>query len=672
MTDSIERHAQHASKRCLGSSLGAAGVGLVLAWALSACGGGGGDVLDRSALAAAPAAAAAVSTAPAPSSSIAPRRLISSETLIDDFEGGPQVWTDYWANWGNAQIVAGAGVAGSHAMRVGTGAGGAAYNVWEVWGGSTYRITAQARVSEASETVFVGVNVMTRSGELVAQQAAPISSTSYSLATLEVTVPLDAVGATADVFVWKNAGGGYAFVDDVTFADVPAAPPPPPAGANLLSNRGFESGMTGWVDWGNAVVIPFAGMSGSSGLRVGTAAGGAAQEVPGIVAGGNYQLVAQVRVTAPGDPSYLGINMLDAAGNVVAQRAIEFMDTMFETASVQLTAPATAVKAVVFVWKNASSGHALVDDLTFAMVGAAPPPPPPPPPPGFVDLLSNPGFEASMNHWVDWGNTLVVTGAGAWGSGNALRVGTPAGGAGQDVGGIVPGALYRFAATVRVSESSETGYIGVNLVDAAGNNVAQQVIGFDNTAFAKIASAEFQAPAGAVKALVYVWKNDGAGYAFVDEFEFGSVPATPGSLVVNGGFEDQLAHWQAVGVTAVTDAASGTYAVALGSGTGLLQYIPLAAGQTYRLSARTRMIGEVGPGIFDTNGVSVVIRDASFSNIIGHHPLPLPPSGGSYSYAAVEFTVPANAATSALSVYVEGGAAGGGLLLVDDISVVPL
>ncbi len=339
------------------------------------------------------------------------------------------------------------------------------------------------------------------------------------------------------MFVWKNAGAGYAFVDDVTLEDVTAPPPPPPSGAaNLISNPGFESGMASWVDWGNAGAIPGAGMSGSSGLRVGTAAGGAAQQVPGIVAGGEYQLVARVRATVPGDPAYLGINMLDAAGNVVAQRAQEFADTTFQTASVNLTAPATATKAVVFVWKNAGSGHALVDDVIFAPVGAAPPPPPPS---GFVNLLSNPGFEAGMGSWVDWGNTLVETAAGASGSAKALRVGRPAGGAGQEVGGVVPGALYRFAAGVRVSEPSDFGYVGVNLVDASGINLSQHVIGFENPTATQRMSVEFQAPAGAVKALVYVWKNGGAGYAHVDEFEFG-VASTATSLAVNGGFANQL------------------------------------------------------------------------------------------------------------------------------------
>ncbi|HEY0883739.1 MAG TPA: hypothetical protein VGE20_00570, partial [Ramlibacter sp.] len=54
-----------------------------------------------------------------------------------------------------------------------------------------------------------------------------------------------------------------------------------------------------------------------------------------------------------------------------------------------------------------------------------------------ANLLSNPGFESGMAGWVNWDNAQVVDGEGASGSLRALRVGTAAGGAGLDVGGIV-------------------------------------------------------------------------------------------------------------------------------------------------------------------------------------------------------------------------------------------
>ena len=48
-----------------------------------------------------------------------------------------------WQNWGNAQVVAGTGTAGSSALQVGPGAGGAALKVPDLVAGTTYRLTAQ-------------------------------------------------------------------------------------------------------------------------------------------------------------------------------------------------------------------------------------------------------------------------------------------------------------------------------------------------------------------------------------------------------------------------------------------------------------------------------------------------------------------------------------------------
>src|SRR6185369_10431115 len=81
------------------------------------------------------------------------------------------------------------------------------------------------------------------------------------------------------------------------------------------------------------------------------------------------------------------------------------------------------------------------------------------------NLLSNPDFEAGMTDWVNWSNSQVVDGAGASGSLRALRVGTAAGGASHDVGGIVAGARYRLIGQLKVSDPSEVVYLGINILD---------------------------------------------------------------------------------------------------------------------------------------------------------------------------------------------------------------
>ncbi len=73
-------------------------------------------------------------------------------------------------------------------------------------------------------------------------------------------------------------------------------PPALPA-ANLVANGGFESGMTHWVDWGNASVFSGQANSGASALGVGTAAGGAGQIGPKVLWENPSALYARYRET---------------------------------------------------------------------------------------------------------------------------------------------------------------------------------------------------------------------------------------------------------------------------------------------------------------------------------------------------------------------------------------
>lgn len=418
-----------------------------------------------------------------------------------------------WSNWGNAQVVAGQGTSGSNAMQVGTGAGGAAFRVSGLVPGTTYRLTARLKVSDPSETVFAGINMLNSSGGFNGgTRSGPVTSTSYVV----VSVDFAAGGSStsADVWVWKNAGAGYGYIDDVVFGPAGAAPPP---SGNLLANGGFESGMQGWVDWGNTALASGQGSSGTWALRVGTAAGGAGHDV-GIVAGATYRLTAKAMVSAPSDTVYVGINILDQSHAVIARNFVPVGSTAYGTASFSIVAPANAVRAVVYVWKDAGSGFAYVDDFVLETAdGSAPPAPPP-----AANLVTNGGFESALSGWVDWGNA-ATSGQAAEGAA-AAQVGTGAGGFGQDVGGIVAGGTYRLSGLAKVSTAGETGYLGVRFTDDAGTRLLEQSAAFGSTAYAA-AQLELVAPANATRALVYVWKNAGGGFAYVDQVALGQVAA---------------------------------------------------------------------------------------------------------------------------------------------------
>ena len=282
-----------------------------------------------------------------------------------------------------------------------------------------------------------------------------------------------------------------------------------PEGANLVFNGGFESGTTGWVNWGNANVVSGQASSGTSVLGVGAAAGGAAQDVAGIVAGRTYRLTAQARVSVVTEPVYVGVNFLDVSGEPITQNAVLITSAVYTTATVEAVAPPNAARALVYVWKNAGTGLAYVDDFAFGLAGGAARAPA-----SSGNVVANGGFENGLANWVNWGNGTSTDHAAAGAS--AAQVGTGAGGFGQQVGAVVAGNTYRLGALAKVSDPGEIGYLGVLFTDDFGIGLGVQSVLFRGTAYSATL-ADVTPPANATKALVFVWKNAGGGFAFVDE-----------------------------------------------------------------------------------------------------------------------------------------------------------
>ena len=439
----------------------------------------------------------------------------ASGNMISSADSSFETGMSDWSNWGNAQVVAGAGTSGSNALQVGTGAGGAALRVPGVVAGTSYRLTAQVKVTNPAEPVRMGVNFYNTSGsQLIGFNGPAATGTAYGTYVFDVVAP--ASSAYAIVWVWTNAGTGYAYVDDVAFGAPanPPAPPPAPPDTNLVANGGFESGMSGWDNWGNASVVSGQANSGAAALAVGTAAGGAGQDVGVVVPNSVYRLVAHAKVSDPSETVFVGVNFLNQAGTAVQHMALPVKSTSYSTVTFDVRALTDAVRAVVFVWKNDGSGLGYVDDVVFGVApGSASPPP--------GNLVVNGGFESGLANWVNWGNAGASPTQPAAGAA-AAQVGTGAGGFGQNVGGIVAGNTYRLTAQVQVSTAGEVGYLGVKFLDASGNSLLDRNVTFSSATYSTV-QLDATAPANATTAMVYVWKNAGSGYAFVDEVALAQV-----------------------------------------------------------------------------------------------------------------------------------------------------
>jgi hypothetical protein len=123
-----------------------------------------------------------------------------------DFAGGMSGWAD----WGNTAIVGGA-------LQVGVNAGGCAQDITsKLVAGKTYKLTATANVTAASEGVFVGVKLMDASGAALVNQTQLVSALSSTSVSVTFTVPAGV--ASGNVFVWKNANAAIGVVDSFSLA----------------------------------------------------------------------------------------------------------------------------------------------------------------------------------------------------------------------------------------------------------------------------------------------------------------------------------------------------------------------------------------------------------------------------------------------------------------------
>lgn len=555
---------------------GAASAAISLA--VTGCGGGGSNALSGEAQAQRDQTAGIAQAQQSVTALLS--AVLQPGSATETFELGMGDWQVFS---GYAEVRPGAGTNDSRALQIcscgGSEAGGAALQVPGVVAGTTYRLTAQVRVSDPSVAAYLGVDFYNASGSRILQtQADPkITNTEYRLFTYDVVAP----AGTAYALVWIRRDAnffstGVVRVDDLTFSAGLGTPPPlplPRPTSNLLSNGGFEAGTAGWVDWGNTHIVTSPFDSGASALSVGPVAGGAGYNVDGIAPGTTYRLAVTARVSDASEMVYVGVNFLDQEGSVIGNMVRSNKSTSQATLTGDITAPPSAVRAVVYVWKNDGSGMAFVDDFAFGVVSGSTPPPA-----TGANLLLNGSFESGLANWMNWSNA-TTSGEAAAGT-SAAQVGTAAGGLGQIVTGVVPGKTYRVSGQVKVSSADEIGYFGLKFLDGAGNSLLDGLVPFSSTAYTS-AQVELVAPPGAATALVYVWKNAGAGFARVDDV----------SLVTAAPAASSFAPASASPAVLANTSTTGRDMVVLTNGTRLAAWSDDQGVHTQRVDAQGGLVG---------------------------------------------------------------------------------
>jgi hypothetical protein len=165
--------------------------------------------------------------------------------------------------------------------------------------------------------------------------------------------------ADGRVYVVSGSGfaGGAPELDTVEVLD--AARVLTVSSANLVVNGGFDQGLLGWLDQGDLVLVPDAGVAAPS-LSV---ANGAALRVIPATPGSMYDLSALVRVSAFAGTAEVGFEFLDGGGVVLAQHLTPLAPSAaLRTATASGVAPAGTAQLRM---RAAASGarSVIVDDV---------------------------------------------------------------------------------------------------------------------------------------------------------------------------------------------------------------------------------------------------------------------------------------------------------------------
>lgn len=148
-------------------------------------------------------------------------------------------------------------------------------------------------------------------------------------------------------------------------------------GVNLISNPGFESGMTSWTAQGSSgssavVSAPSAPVfAGSYSLEVGTG-GMVVQDITaGLVSGASYTFTVESRLASASDLNgMVGIQFLDSNGSLLSQQTLVPLSTNWSEEVIGFVYPFGVAKAQVFVSKSSGASSLYLDNFSLIAQGS--------------------------------------------------------------------------------------------------------------------------------------------------------------------------------------------------------------------------------------------------------------------------------------------------------------
>jgi hypothetical protein len=286
------------------------------------------------------------------------------------------------------------------------------------------------------------------------------------------------------IHLWYTGGAGTVYWDDVQAAQ----------------GWGFENGsVPPWAVAGgvSASVTNAVAYSGTFSLAESGGGGGVYQDIGGLVPGQVYQITARVR-SFPGTAGQAILWVHDTAGaGQVANGWRTPSSSGWEEWAVPFIATGTG-KVRIHLWYTGGAGTVYWDDVQAAQ--------------GW-------GFESgSLAPWLPAGGVSAsVTSAVAYSGAFSLAESGGAGGVYQDIGGLVPGQVYRVTARVR-SAAGTAGQAILWVHDTTGAGEASDGWRTPSSSGWEEFAVNFTATSVG-KLRIHLWYTGGAGTVYWDDVQ---------------------------------------------------------------------------------------------------------------------------------------------------------
>lgn len=283
------------------------------------------------------------------------------------FEAGLTDWQLYTGT----ETITPDAFAGSSALALSADGAGVQQS-FDVVAGESYSLNAYAKAS-GTDWSGIGLQFFDDQFNVLDGTSVQIAGPNWSQYTLDSLAPAGAVSGV--LWAWKGGTAGTTTLDEFGVNGAAPPPPPPPSG-DLLLNSGFESGINSWSTFsGTETVAINDAIEGSQSLKL-SANGSGARQAVAITGGQSYQFSAFAKTSSTGW-SGLGVEFLDANGNVLDGISEQITTTNWSEYQLDYTAPNNATQAAVWIWKGDGGGTTFLDGVsltpattsTFALTG---------------------------------------------------------------------------------------------------------------------------------------------------------------------------------------------------------------------------------------------------------------------------------------------------------------